>query len=77
MIERHLDAKIEQAAAWNQQYVVHFKGPQDLEFYESFRDEYELARGKHFWRGFDPPFRTKHVYDVDYWIDRPGSRMLD
>ena len=67
-LENHLENIILQADCWNNQYVVHFKGPNGLEFLEIFKDDYDLGRGKSFWNNFDPPYRTARVYDVGYWL---------
>ena len=70
-----VDRTIAQAASLNHEYVVQFSRPdgetdQRLEFLESYRDYYEMVRGKSFWKHYDQPYQTDRVWDVDYWIER-------
>jgi hypothetical protein len=72
----HIDRAIEQAAAWNNDYVVLFSRPngdtdERLEFLEIYKDYHEMERGKYKWRHHRyHPFLTERVFDVNYWIDK-------
>ena len=75
MRQIHIDRAIEQAAAWGHEYVVLFGredgNSEDLEFLETFRDEHDMNIGRYKWNhSFTPNYRTRRVYDVDYWIDK-------
>lgn len=74
-LEDHLEKVIWQAHYFDNEFVVWFKGPDDLEFLEIFKDERQMNAGKRFWNNFDPKYRTYRVYDVDYWIgvDSPAE----